>query len=62
MGPDWTVALDDALCERFPRCIDCGQAAQRLDAFLVGGLVVTVSRCERCFVKDKAGTHLMAIQ
>ena len=57
MGPDWTIALDDALVERYPRCQVCGRAAQTLDAFLVSGLVVMVSRCQRCAVQDKAGEH-----
>ena len=52
MGPDWTIALDDALVERYPRCQVCGRAAQTLDAFLVSGLVVMVSRCQRCAVQD----------
>ena len=59
MGPDWTIALDDALVERYPRCQVCGRAAQTLDAFLVSGLVVMVSRCQRC-AADKAGRALLA--
>jgi hypothetical protein len=28
---DWTCALDDMLCERWARCIECGQRASKGD-------------------------------
>jgi hypothetical protein len=60
MTPDFTIAIDDALVARYPRCIDCGHVAQRCAAFLVGGLVMAISRCAPCFAKDREGAHLLA--
>jgi hypothetical protein len=60
MSPDYTVAWDDALVERYPRCIVCGQAARHIDLAQVSGLVLAVSRCVRCVRKDPEAVQLIA--
>jgi hypothetical protein len=57
---DLTIALDDGLTERFPRCIDCLKAARHIDLAQVGGRVLAVSRCPRCVRQDPAGQQLVA--
>jgi hypothetical protein len=52
MRPDWTIAIDDMLCEGFPRCLVCGAAAKRIDLAEVGAQVWAVSRCLRCHDQD----------
>jgi hypothetical protein len=49
---DWTCALDDMLCERWARCIECGQRASKGDFLEVHGLVMAVGRCQRCYDRD----------
>ena len=53
MGPDFIIAWDDALVERYPRCIICLAPARYIDTALVNAIVVAVSRCRRCVEKDK---------
>ena len=62
MHPDHTIALDDALCERFLVCLVCGQqhGTRALDMVLVHGLPLTVARCLPCAGRDKTGAALIA--
>ena len=60
MRADWTVAIDDALCERFSVCLVCGQRAQRMDLWWVGTVPLAVSRCVRCADQDPQGEVLRA--
>jgi hypothetical protein len=59
-SPDWTVSIDDAMCERFPVCLVCGQRAQRMDLWWLGTLPLAVSRCVRCAAQDPQGEVLRA--
>jgi hypothetical protein len=60
MRADWTVGIDDAMCERFPVCLVCGQQAQRMDLWAVGPLTLAVSRCRHCAAQDPQGEALRA--
>jgi hypothetical protein len=63
MGPDWTVAIDDALTERFLACLMCGQRQERrrsLDLVLSRSRPMLAARCLRCAAQDQAGTQLLA--
>ena len=61
-APDQTVAMDDALCERFLVCLLCGstrQGQRTLDLVLIGGTPLAAARCVRCATQDKTGTQLI---
>ena len=47
--PDATIAMDDALVERYLVCLVCGQrqGTRSVDLVLVGGRPMTVARCPR---------------
>jgi hypothetical protein len=49
---DWTVALDDMLCERWRACIVCGQPPKKGSFLEVDGLVLAVGQCLRCHTND----------
>jgi hypothetical protein len=55
---DWTVAVDDMMTERHQTCITCGQPAKKGDYVEVGGLVLAIGRCARCYEQDPDGTAL----
>ena len=51
--PDWTVAVDDALCERLRCCSSCGQARPvHVGLHLLDGLAIATSVCRRCHQAD----------
>ena len=58
---DATIAMDDALCERFLVCLVCGQAQgmRSIDLVVVSGMPLAVARCLRCTAQDKAGGQLI---
>ena len=62
MERDHTVAMDDALVERFLACMICGQrqGTRSVDLVQVSGLPMTVARCLPCAGKDKTGAALIA--
>jgi hypothetical protein len=62
MGPDYTIAVDDAMCERFLTCLTCGQrrGVRSLDLVVVGGAVLAVARCLRCAAQDPTAARLIA--
>lgn len=53
------MAVDDALVERFPRCLLCLAPAQSLDAFVIGGIIMTISRCHKCRRADPQGLRVI---
>lgn len=58
-GPDWTIAIDDALCERYTKCVLCLGPTYSMDAFVVQGIVLAVSRCRRCAAQDPKGLRVL---
>ena len=60
--PDTTVAMDDALTERFLTCLACGQrqGTRSLDLVVVSGRPMMAARCLACVRQDKTGTQLIA--
>ena len=60
---DTTVAMDDALVERFLICLVCGstrQGQRTLDLVQVGAQTLAVARCLRCCAQDPAAVQLIA--
>lgn len=51
-GLDWTIAIDDMLCERWQACIECGRPPKKGSYLEVGGLVLAIGRCLRCDEQD----------
>ena len=52
-GPDWTLALDDAMTERWGGCTLCGRwPLEQLVIREVAGLALAVSLCARCWRRD----------
>jgi hypothetical protein len=65
LGPpvlDWTIAMDDAMCERFGGCTLCGHARQaRLVIKHIGPLALAASLCARCDRQDPQQGRLDAL-
>jgi hypothetical protein len=61
-GLDWTVAVDDALCERFAGCALCGRwPLARLLIRESGTHALAVSLCARCDRQDPQQGRLDAL-
>jgi hypothetical protein len=60
MKDDWTVALDDMLVERFPQCVQCGDVAWSFATVRVNQVILSLSRCARCYKADPEATSLIA--
>lgn len=51
--------MDDALTERFAKCLLCLGPTYSLDAFVIGGVVMALSRCRKCCREDPQGTRVL---
>jgi hypothetical protein len=60
MTDDWTIAFDDMLIERFPRCIECAAPAWSFATVRVDQVILSLSRCARCFKADPQAATLIA--
>ncbi len=62
MRAAWTVAMDDALCQRWRRCIFCSEAADRVELrSLASGYALTFGLCTRCLNADATAQRRQAL-
>jgi hypothetical protein len=59
---DWTIAMDDALTERFSGCSACGRwPPAHVGLHLLDGLALATSVCRRCGAADPQQVALGAL-
>ena len=58
---DWTVSVDELICQRLSPCLLCGsRRIARADLHTIGGTAVTVMLCAACHRRDRDRLEVQA--